>query len=400
MVYGAVIPRLPDIRDSLGLEVSTLGLVLTLSALGGLLGSALSGPFIARYGTRRSIITGTVVTVAVLPLVGVARSVVALVLCLAVLSVVDVVVDIGMNVQGSALSARRRHPVMNRLHGLWSLGTVAGGLIAVRAAGSGVSVSAHLLGVSLVLGLTLAVSGRYLLPADGGRSVPPPDAEDSVDRLGSGGSRAGAGGSRPAGRVLILGLLGGAAVTMEMTTSDWAAFRLADDLGVVPGRVGLGFVAFTSGMVTGRFAGDVIQGIVGVRALVRGAAILATVGIAIATLIPPEVSGDLGPLSSVLTPTVVTVAGYFVAALGVSVIFPQLYDAAAKTPGPPGRGLASLTAGTRVANLSAPIAVGVLADTVLNVGTSVAIVTLPCCALTFLVLAPDPDRADESAAPQ
>ena len=41
---------------------------------------------------------------------------------------VDVLVDISMNLQGSWISARRHAPVMNRLHGLWSLGTFAGGL--------------------------------------------------------------------------------------------------------------------------------------------------------------------------------------------------------------------------------------------------------------------------------
>lgn len=393
MVYGAVIPRLPDIRDNLGLEVSTLGLVLTLAALGGLIGSAISGPFIGRYGTRWSIILGTVVTVVVLPLVGVAGSLLGLVLCLAALSMVDVVVDIGMNIQGSSLSARRRHPVMNRLHGLWSLGTVVGGLIAVQAAGSGVSVSAHLLGITVVLGLTLAVSGRYLLPADEDHADDQP--ADSADHhpveSGSAGARGGF------GPVVMLGLLGGAAVTMEMTTSDWAAFRLADDLGVESGRVGLGFVAFTAGMVTGRFAGDTVQGLVGVRALVRYGAALAAIGIGIATLVPSDAYGNFGPLDSVLSPTVVTIAGYYIAALGVSVIFPHLYDAAAKAQGPPGRGLASLTAGTRVASLSAPVIVGLLADTSLSVGTSVALVTLPCCAVTFLLRVAEPGRTDDLA---
>ena len=39
----------------------------------------------------------------------------------------DVLVDVSMNMQASWLSARRHTPVMNRLHGLWSLGTVVGG---------------------------------------------------------------------------------------------------------------------------------------------------------------------------------------------------------------------------------------------------------------------------------
>ena len=50
---------------------------------------------------------------------------------LMVLLFFDIFIDVAMNVQGSALSARRHAPVMNRLHGLWSLGSVAGGVTTV-----------------------------------------------------------------------------------------------------------------------------------------------------------------------------------------------------------------------------------------------------------------------------
>ena len=129
MIYAAIIPRLPDIRDRLSLEISTLGLILTLSAVGGLVGSGLGGPAIARFGTKRCIVVGSVIAIGVLPIVGLAPSVAVLVLSLGVLAMADVVVDIAMNMQGSWLSARRTVPVMNRLHGLWSLGTVVGCLL-------------------------------------------------------------------------------------------------------------------------------------------------------------------------------------------------------------------------------------------------------------------------------
>ena len=79
----------------------------------------------------------------------------------------------------------------------------------------------------------------------------------------------------------------------------------------------------------------------------------------------------------------ITLVGFFVAALGVSVIFPRLYDMAAQAPGRPGSGLAALTAGTRIAGVGAPIVVGSLAATSLSVGTAIAVVTIPACAVTF-----------------
>lgn len=375
MVYAAIVPRLPDIRDRLSIDVARLGLILTLSAAFGLFGSAVAGPVIARFGTRRAILAATAITLAALPLVGLATSSVALVLVLGSLAILDVVIDIGMNIQGSRLSARRRTPVMNRLHGLWSLGTVMGGLISVLAIEADVPIWLHLLGVSVGLGLLSLVVSNHLLATD----------EPAGDRPDHPAPPMGGTTARPrftTGHAVLLALLGGTAVTMELTTSDWAAFRLVDDLAVSPGQVGLGFVAFTSGMVTGRFAGDTVQSIVGPRTLVRSAATLAAAGLILATLVPA---------GGFISPIVLAVGGFYVAALGVSVIFPQLYDAAAKAPGPPGRGLAALTAGTRMAGLGAPVIVGLLADTTLSVGSALAIVTLPCCLVTILI-PPDAGR--------
>ncbi len=388
MVYAAIIPRLPDIRDRLSLDISTLGLILTVSALGGLIGSAFGGPAVIRFGTKRCITIGSTVTLAVLPTVGLAPSALFLVLSLGLIAMVDVIIDIAMNIQGSRLSARRTTPVMNRLHGLWSLGTVIGGLVAVRAAASDLPLWGHLTAVSAVLALTLLVSLRYLLASDeasGDETLgDPAGSERTADGSPSSveDATARAGGLRsPLGYALLLGLLGGAAVTMEMTTSDWAAFRLADDLSAAPGKVGLGFVAFTSGMVTGRFVGDNVQAKVGAKSLIRWAAVLAGLGISMATILPEGWYSGVGWL----TPTAVTIAGYYLAALGVSVIFPQLYDSAAKAPGPAGRGLAALTAGTRVSGLLAPVIVGFVADTDISVGAAVALVTLPCCVATFAI---------------
>ncbi len=363
MVYASIIPRLPELRDRLGVDVSVLGLVLTLSAVGGLISSAVAGPAIGRFGTRRVIIGGTVLTIVVLPIVGLTGSVATLALALAAIAWFDVVIDIAMNLQGSRLSARRTTPVMNRLHGLWSLGTVVGGLIAVRAAADGVELWVHFIVVSVVLGVVLMVSSWFLLSDD----ETPTAVADRETPAGRGGSSARA--------FALLGLLGAAAVSMEMTTADWASFRLADDLQVEPGRVGLGFVAFTCGMVTGRFFGDTIQALIGPARLARWAAVLAAVGIAAASL-PPGSAIDSGS-----TLLVVSLLGYYVAALGVSVVFPQLYDAAAQANGPPGRALGALTAGTKLAGVAAPILVGLIADSRLSVGVAVAVVTLPGCVL-------------------
>ena len=151
VVYASFIPELPEIRDRVGISIGGLGLVLTLASISGLIGSLLTGRVIARFGTRNVVIVGTVLSVGSLPIVGFATTPGMLVVGLIGLLFFDVFIDVAMNVQGSELSARRRIPVMNRLHGLWSLGTVSGGIVTVLVNRADVSVQVHLAVVAVAL---------------------------------------------------------------------------------------------------------------------------------------------------------------------------------------------------------------------------------------------------------
>ena len=112
------------------------------------------------------------------------------------------------------------------------------------------------------------------------------------------------------------------------------------DLEARPSLAGLAFLAFTSGMTIGRLGGDWLQVRVGPTNLIRLAALIAGSGSMIATLVPN---------------VAVSIAGFLVAGLGTSVLFPQLYDRAARSPGPPGSGFASMLIGQRGAGLLTPL---------------------------------------------
>jgi fucose permease len=292
-------------------------------------------------------LAGALTLTVTLPLVGLAPSAWMLLLVLIVLSIADVLTDVAMNIQGSFLSSRRSVPFMQRLHGMWSLGTVFGGIVAAVMASLEVDLRFHLLGASLFLFLALVYVAPGLLPHD-------ELSTQQQERTPS----AGAGWRVP----FLFAALGAAAIVPEMINSDWAAFRLTDDLGTSKGLAGLAYVAFTAGMVTGRLGGDRVVHRLGHHRVLRTATMLATVGIGAATLIPVAMA---------------VFVGLFVAGIGISVMFPELYDAAVQHPHP-GRALAGLTAGSRVALLAAPFLVGVLADTeTFTVGAAIAVVTIP-----------------------
>lgn len=355
VAFASIVPRLPEIRVRLGVGLDGLGLLLSLAIVVGTLGGWQSPAVIERFGSRRALIVSAAVLIAALPVIGIGSSPILFVAVFGTMAFADGIVDVAMNLQGSALSARRHAPVMNRLHGLWSLGTVIGGLVAAQAASSGVSLRVHLLAVALALAAGLVFVGRGLL-----EDRPTGSASDVAQPVEVAGAN-----SRSARRLplVMLALAGAAAITIELVSSDWAAFRLSEDFGATPGFAGLGFVAFTVGMTVGRLGGDSVAVRLGDGALFRLAIAVVGVGLAGAAFLP--VRG-------------LVLAAYVVAGLGSATLFPRLYDDAAKADVRPGVGLAWLRTGSSMTALVIPTLVGVLASTSLSVGASTALVTLPC----------------------
>jgi MFS family permease len=240
---------------------------------------------------------------------------------------------------------------MNRLHGLWSLGMLTGGLGAVAANAAGLSTFVHLLIVAIVTAVALAFVTHHLLTSDlEGHGEP--EAAPVNGRNGA-----------PSRLPLVLLVAAGMfAVVMEITGGDWATFRLTDDFGATAAVASAAFVAYTVGMTAMRFGGDSLQTRLGRMGLHRLSLAIATVGFVTASLVPNQT---------------VSLVGFFLVGLGVATFMPKLYDDAARLPGRRGAGLGAMSGGIRVAFLITPVAVGGLAGTSLSVGSAIAIFALP-----------------------
>ncbi len=360
-VWATFASRLPAIRDRSGVSVGVLGAVLMLGNLSSLVGSLFTDRLLARVPSRRVMIGGGAFYVAALPLVGTSQSAVVLVVGLVIMLWFDVFIDVAMSVQGSYVSATRHTPVMNRLTGLWSLGTVAGGSVSVWVAHQGIGTPMHFLGAAAVLACALILVSRGLLPTD----------EPHPGQLPARAPRsASAWPWRPSAAAIVLGASSALAVVLDVTPGDWATFRLADDLGSSPQTAVGGFLMFTAGMTTGRLLGDLVQVRVGRARLASICAALAFTGLGVATLVAHEW---------------IVLAGFLAAGLGTSVFAAQLADRAARAPGPIGSGFKVLFVGHRIAALATPISIGALAGTdAIGVGAAMAMVGLPAAAVLGL----------------
>jgi MFS family permease len=325
LVVGSWLPRLPEIRDRLELDLGTLGLTLSLGGLGSLLGSAISGLVVGRYGSRRSAVVAALVVYLFLPFIAIVPTGALLAIVLACMGFVDSQADVGMNAVGVRVEQAVGRSVMTRLHGLWSLGTLVGAGLSALAILIGLSLGTHLLLIS-VIGVGAALSAAPLI-------------EESAPRLREG---------RSPGRLAVgLMLAGGLAVFVEGAPFDWGALFLIDFTGSGEALAGTGVIVFTAGMLAGRLAGDhVVDRLGAIRTLHAG------IAVALAALLFVVGLQSAG----------MALVGFAFWGLGISVALPVLYKLAGSHPSfGEGSGLAALTVGTRLGFMAAPALIGVTA---------------------------------------
>lgn len=361
VVVGSWLPRLPEIRDRLGIHLDALGLTLALGGLGSLIGSSLSGVVVGKLGARRTAVAAGLAVYLFLPLVAVAPSAALLALVLAAMGFLDANADVGMNAVGVRVEEAHGRSVMTRLHGLWSLGTLIGSGVSALAVLIGVDFGTQLSLIS-VFGIGTALYAMRLIPDA------PPRARQ--------GARS--------GRLAIgLMLAGGFAVFVEGAPFDWSALYLVDVTGSGQALAGAGVIMFTAGMLVGRLAGDHIVDRFG----------------AVPTLYSGVVVSVVAMLLVVALQTVAAaLAGFLIWGLGISAALPVLYKLAGSHRSfGEGSGLAALTVGTRLGFMAAPALIGVAA-TAWSLPIAIAVVVSLAAAASLvavrLTLAPQVAAGD------
>lgn len=341
---GTYVPRLPQLRDQINVNIDNFGLILASSSVIAILASFFVGKINKVFGTRTVIIWGGIFMISALPLIGASLHPITLILALGLFLSSDAIIDVSMNLQGSWLNSRRHQPIMNRLHALWSLGTLTGGFVASRAA-IFLTPLQHFLLTSIILSIAVVIISSGLLKTD-------QINEHSSNQV-----------SKP-NKIKIFKSLapftiaGAATIIIEILPLDWSAFRLSDDLHAPPGIATLGFVAATLGMTSARFIGDFVINRISTKKILIINISSISIGLILFALINNQI---------------ITILGSFLIGFGAATILPKLYDDAAKRKGLPGAGIGALTTGIRIASLITPILIGTIAIRS-SVGTALILV--------------------------
>jgi MFS family permease len=243
LIFACWATRIPDIQASLKLNNAELGVALFGAPLGQLPCMLLSGLLVDRFGSRKVMALGVLLNTCSLVALGLAGSFRQLFLALMLFGIGGNLFDIALNTQAVALERLRGRSIIGSLHGLWSLGSVAAGLLGVTLAKLQVGPAAHFTGVALfAFGLFLFLRPK-LLGEDESRFEPP--AKTEKHRRG-----------RPDLLILLLGLVAFGSMATEGVMFDWIAVYFTSEVQAPAELVYIGYVACMTCAVLGRFTAD------------------------------------------------------------------------------------------------------------------------------------------------
>ncbi|MFI8366994.1 MFS transporter [Streptomyces sp. NPDC085466] len=329
-VTGSFATRIPWIQEHAGVSAGQLGLALAFPALGASLTMPLAGRISHRFGARTALRGLLALWTLSLTLPSLAPNVWGLCAALFVYGATAGMSDVAMNALGVETENRLGRSIMSSLHGMWSVGALLGSAAGTVAAHLGGDARVHHLVAALVLtALGLALCQGVLDPA-------PAEEEGAPPRF-----------ALPPKSALVIGAIGFCAVFAEGASLDWSAVYIRDELGSSAGLAAASTTAFALTMAVARLAGDRVVDRFGAVRTVRVGGAAATVG-GIAVVTAPHAA--------------VAMAGFGLIGLGVAVVVPLAFAAAARSGPNPSQAIAGVATITYTSGLIAPSAIGGIAD--------------------------------------
>jgi fucose permease len=345
----------PELALRLGTSVGGLGAAFAAFPVGGIVGTRVAPWVVARLGAGPATVAAGFAIAGAYALRAIPTGLVLFVAAQFVAGLVDGVQDVAMNVEAVVVDSRTRIPVVNRLHGVWSIGAVVGGLIGAALAAADASVPVHFLAGAAVVGMLNVTTIRLATTA-----VHAPTAPQREPPRRWWHSRA----------LLALAVMGVAVSLLEGAPLDWGTLYLADELDASAGAAATVTVTFTIGMVVSRLASDHLVHRFGVPAVLRVGATVA--GFALATALLADRAA-------------VAMVAWALIGAGVAAAYPAVFVAAGRAPGvPPGAGIGAIASVARSGFLLGPVLIGAATEAIgLRAALSIPLVA----AVVIIVLA-------------
>jgi len=368
-VIGQWIPRIPDIKDNLGLSDAELGLALLSMPLGTLIGFSIAGRIIQNIGLRSGCRVFLPLWALLFITPALAQNLAQAMLALCISGMAVGMIETAMNTEAARIEKAAAKRLMSRCHGFWSIGTMVGALMGGAIAQQGVSVSTH-----FVIIMPLIALGGYFVATSLPRLPAKVSADVSVpvsDRAGVKSSNLKVTGlfTLPGKAILLLCIMPLGIMMVEGAFIDWSAVFMRDVMSASPLLIAVTYSFFSVVMAIVRLSGDAISERFGETRVIRISGLASTVGICIFALAPS---------------TLWVFIGAAISGAGVAIVFPLAVTAAANRPGRSSAdNVAALNMVAFTAFLVAPPVIGFLSDAI---GLRYALLSLaPMAFVTFLL---------------
>lgn len=327
-VAGTFATRIPWIADHVGAEAGGLGLALLFVSVGAIVVMPFTARLVHHLPARVSVPALMVPwCVAVIP-AALVPNVPLLCAALFVFGATSGAADLAMNAQGVAVEQAYGRSIMSGLHGMWSVGGLAGSGVGVLAAHADLSAPTHFLLAGVALAVAAVAVSPWLMNA-----TPAADEEVPVFAL-------------PPRPVVLIALVGFAAIFGEAASTDWAAVYLTDIAHAGPAVAAAAYSGFAMTMALTRLAGDRLVNRFGAVRTVRLGGAAATAG---------------AVLVAVSRSPIPAIAGFALIGIGVAVVVPLAFAAAGNAGPRPAQQIAGVATIVYGAGMAAPASIGGIA---------------------------------------
>ena len=323
--------HIPTVKAHYGVDEAQLGLAMLAAGVGALLGLTRASRWIGRHGARRvGALCGVAYALLLAGLVAM-PDYAALLGLLCLFGVVTSVFDVAINTEAAQLELLCDQPLMSGMHGMFSLGGMAGALGGGAALAAGLPPQLHLLLVAGAMALSIGLAARCMLP----KPESPATSTDPGFRL-------------PRGVLAMLGGLAALGLIAEGAIYDWSVLYLQQELGSPQPQAALAYGSFSGAMAAARFGGDALRArFPPALLLLRGSALLAAAAMLL-------VLWTDAPWLALL--------GFAGVGIGFANVVPILFAASARVPGvAPARGIAAVSAAAYLGFMAGPPVIGFLA---------------------------------------
>jgi MFS family permease len=326
--FGVWAGHIPVLKQKFYLGDAQLSVALFVLALGAIFAMPIVVQMLTRVGSR--VLAGfcTSLYAMVVACLAFAPSYPLFVLTTALFGACKGGLDVSINAQAVGVESAYGRPIMSSFQAAWSVGGLAGAVLAGAALHRGFVAEQNLAATGAFILAIAFLSVRYLIrekaAARQATSLVWPDKA----------------------------LLGVAAITFlalfsEGTMADWSGVYLRTVIGVQASTAALGYAAYSLAMAGGRFLGDRLLSALGPILLLRLSGLSAAAGLALALLMrTPEMA----------------IVGFILVGFGLSNLVPILFGSAGRHRTGAGPGIAAVTTIGYFGFLVGPPLVGTLAS--------------------------------------